>query len=73
MTASFRAFTVLVECSLEFGRHEAVVGSKQTVVVEFMIKTNSITAMQLGRRQEFRRRFASPRNDVLWRIRKQCE
>ena len=37
MTAIFRAFTVLVECSLDFGRHETVVGSKQTVVVEFMI------------------------------------
>lgn len=38
MTASFRAFTVLVECSLEFGLHESVVWSKQTVVMEFMIK-----------------------------------
>jgi len=54
MTATFRAFTVLVECSLDFSRHETVVGSKQTVVVEFMKKTNSITATQLGRRQEFR-------------------
>jgi hypothetical protein len=64
MTASFCAFTVLVERSLEFGRHEAVVGSKQTVVVEFSITTNSIKAMQLGLRQKFRRRFAAPRNDV---------
>jgi hypothetical protein len=65
MTAKFRAFAVLVECSLEFGRHEAAVGSKQTVVAELMIETNSIAATQLSRRQEFRRHFAPPRNDVL--------